>query len=840
MGWIWNRKQPPVAGKSSRSECSRQPFPLAALRRIAALFRSLRRGISRREWTVRLLGLELVSSEPDAPGVILLQIDGLSRNRFERALASGKMPFLEKLRRTGDHRVASFYSGLPSTTPAVQAELFFGTRTAVPAFAFRDAETQQTIEMIQPAAAAKIERIIERSAPGLIEGGSAYCNIFAGGAREPHFCASAIGAGNLLGRAGRGRMILVALWNLMAVIRSLGMLAAEFVVAVSDFFRGVLKGHDVWAEFKLVPSRVIVAVLIRELIAIGAEADATRGLPIIHANFLGYDEQAHGRGPDSAMARWALRQIDGAIARIVRAARASRRRDYQIWLYSDHGQEASSLYQDPQGRMIEQVVDDLFEPDECKPRSATEDQPQPVLRGIQNLRAGWFGGSWAKRLAETFSAATGGDAVARPTVVAKGPLGHIYLPSGCDPQTKSRLAARLASEAHIPWVFAPCVSSGVQAWHRDSMYRLPEDAETVFGREHPFLAELVEDWERVCRHRDAGDLIISGWQTDGATVSFVSESGSHGGPGSEETGGFLMIPADVRIRAGRSPAYWRPSLVRQAVLKTIAPEKTRAELAASSSQDRSPPSLRIMTYNIHRCVGTDGRLSPARIARMIASCDPDLVALQEVDLGRAATGHVDQAAWIARELEMECTFHPSIVSGSESYGNAILSRVPVRVRRLGLLPVLAGAPRGEPRGALWVTVACGDFNWQLFATHLGLSRRERQLQMAALLGPDWLGHPECDGPVVLCGDFNAHSNSSLYRQLAARFRDVQTAVAGHRPRNTWFSRYPLLRLDHLFVSPELVVKSVRVPDSYLAGVASDHRPVIVDLESQTTEPAATA
>jgi endonuclease/exonuclease/phosphatase family metal-dependent hydrolase len=127
-------------------------------------------------------------------------------------------------------------------------------------------------------------------------------------------------------------------------------------------------------------------------------------------------------------------------------------------------------------------------------------------------------------------------------------------------------------------------------------------------------------------------------------------------------------------------------------------------------------------------------------------------------------------------------------------------------------------------------VETGQTSLQLLATHLGLSRRERALQVAELLGSDWLSHPRCIGPVVLCGDLNLHSSSPLYRQLTARFRDVQTSLSGYRPRNTWYSHYPVLRLDHVFVGTELAVRNVHVPGDYLARVASDHRPVVVDLE----------
>lgn len=111
-------ESPTDASKPSKSAELRRSLVLAALRRFIALFRLLRRWISRREWTIRLLGLEPLESPPDAPGVILLQIDGLSRRQFERALKRGKMPFVNKLCQGEDHRLASFYSGLPSTRTA--------------------------------------------------------------------------------------------------------------------------------------------------------------------------------------------------------------------------------------------------------------------------------------------------------------------------------------------------------------------------------------------------------------------------------------------------------------------------------------------------------------------------------------------------------------------------------------------------------------------------------------------------------------------------------------------------------------------------------------------------
>jgi endonuclease/exonuclease/phosphatase family metal-dependent hydrolase len=70
----------------------------------------------------------------------------------------------------------------------------------------------------------------------------------------------------------------------------------------------------------------------------------------------------------------------------------------------------------------------------------------------------------------------------------------------------------------------------------------------------------------------------------------------------------------------------------------------------------------------------------------------------------------------------------------------------------------------------------------------------------------------------------------VFRHLRSRFRDAQTVAQGHRPRPTFSSLKPLLRLDHVFVSPHFVVRSVDLPDTPTARVASDHLPLCVELQ----------
>jgi endonuclease/exonuclease/phosphatase family metal-dependent hydrolase len=242
-------------------------------------------------------------------------------------------------------------------------------------------------------------------------------------------------------------------------------------------------------------------------------------------------------------------------------------------------------------------------------------------------------------------------------------------------------------------------------------------------------------------------------------------------------------------------------------------------------------TIKVMTYNVHSGIGMDGTVSPLRIARVIASCEPDLVALQELDSGLVRTEMVDQAHLIARTLEMSYHFHASIRVEEGGYGNAILSRRPLNLIKAGALPSEPVQPCFERRGAVWVEIELEQGRRiQVLATHFGLDRGERVAQAEAITGAQWLGHPECRPPVILCGDFNALPRSAAYRHLCRQLRDAQRCLKGTRPRGTFPVQLPLMRIDHLFLSPDLVVRGVWVPRTPLTRLASDHLPLVVTLE----------
>jgi hypothetical protein len=247
----------------------------------------------------------------------------------------------------------------------------------------------------------------------------------------------------------------------------------------------------------------------------------------------------------------------------------------------------------------------------------------------------------------------------------------------------------------------------------------------VFGVHHPFLDAIGEDLLRLCEHPDAGDFVLLGWCAGVTPMTFAEENGAHGGATPEETHGFALLPADTPLPK-RESVYLRPRHLHDAAMHHLGRPTHPPFAAQPRAAVTQPGTLRVMTYNVHSCLGMDGKLNAERIARVIARARPDVVALQELDVGRARSHGMDQAQLIAQCLAMEFQFHPALHLEEERYGDAILTHLPHRLVKAGPLPGLAGKPHREPRGALWVAVDLHGKEVQIINTHLGLNRHERR------------------------------------------------------------------------------------------------------------------
>jgi endonuclease/exonuclease/phosphatase family metal-dependent hydrolase len=233
--------------------------------------------------------------------------------------------------------------------------------------------------------------------------------------------------------------------------------------------------------------------------------------------------------------------------------------------------------------------------------------------------------------------------------------------------------------------------------------------------------------------------------------------------------------------------------------------------------DRAEGELRIASWNMHKCVGTDGRFDPHRSVAVIGELDADLMALQEADrrFGRRI-GLLD-----TKLLEEKTGLVPlpisDIAGGHGWHGNAILVRpgTRARLRRLAL-------PGAEPRGAVMADLDMKGGPLRIVAAHFGLLPRCRRRQSAAILAALAEAPPM---PTVLCGDLNEWNpgERSSLRGLAPLFGNVNGGPA------SFPTRMPMLALDRIMAWPQPLVSGVEVHDSPLARIASDHLPLTARL-----------
>lgn len=803
--------------------------------RINVRLRWIRRRLNRTHWAARLLGYSLPKGETHEPGLILIQIDGLSRHHLERAIQQGKMPFIAGLIRREHFTLESFYSGVPSTTPAVQGEIFFGVRSAVPSFQFLDRKAGKIRRMYEAESAIDVENKLREKCPHpLLDGAHAYSDIYAAGAAESWYCSRDFRTKSFLRGINPVKWLILMVLYFVKVLRIAVLAVIEFGLAIVDVFKGLFEHEDFVRELLFVPARVLICSALREFIRFCVLLDVERGVRVIHANFLGYDEQAHRRGPQSAFAYWTLKGIDRAVRDIYRAAEGSSYRDYELIVYSDHGQEHATPYAKVNGRELDAAIAEVFSTGPMAEHPLwTPKVPTIIGNTLDRCRdlLGW------KDITSNASASC--DPAHQIVLTAMGPVGHVYLPRVITNEERLEYARELVHRAQVPLVLLPGQADEITAINRQGEWTLPRDAEEVLGAGHPFLKDVARDLVGLAHHPDAGEFLISGWDPAQKPVSFPKENGAHGGPGQEETHAFLLIPDRIlRWHAGtleRHAPYFRGEELKKIALHYLGREGEREEVIGSHRVREDETLLRVATYNVHSCRGLDGKVRPERIARVINHLDPDVVAVQELDAHRLRTGGHDQAHMIAKHLRMEHAFYNVLADENEKYGIGIFSKYPFEVRRMSVLTEAAGLK--EARAALWITFDRGEGRgrFHVINTHFGLGQTERGLQTDALMGSGWLHELGETEPVVLCGDFNSAPNSQVWRRLSRQLTDCQLALPGRRPRPTFPSARPLMRIDHIFVNQHFEVKQVVIPSTPTAIVASDHLPLCVELAFKNHE-----
>jgi endonuclease/exonuclease/phosphatase family metal-dependent hydrolase len=234
--------------------------------------------------------------------------------------------------------------------------------------------------------------------------------------------------------------------------------------------------------------------------------------------------------------------------------------------------------------------------------------------------------------------------------------------------------------------------------------------------------------------------------------------------------------------------------------------------------------VRVATYNVHSCIGTDGRHDPDRVARVITELDADIVALQEFTYPASVALETRSPVTLTMLDSYRCALgptrrlKPTRQNITQCFGNALFTRHPlVDIHRIDL-----SMERREPRGAIAATVDVGGSLVHVLAAHLGLRVHERRFQMRQIV--DYLDSVR-DTLFIVLGDFNDWlPGRSVVQVLDRRL--------GRQPRPASFPvSWPIVALDRIWVHPAAALRRVFTHVTRTARGASDHFPVVAEIDA---------
>jgi hypothetical protein len=483
--------------------------------------------------------------------LLIVQIDGLAREVLEHALATRRMPFLQRLLQHGGYSLQPMSVSLPTSTPAFQMAAFYGVRPDIPGFHYYSRERVGDIHFPRSGHAAWVEARQAAGRPGILDGGSAYGCCFTGGALNNFFTFT-----SLTQPSGRGVLsalspFVVVTWvvgkNVVLTTLELGKEALRWLRAPRRAGRG-------WRWLRL---KVFISIWVRNVFTLAVSRDLYAGVPAIYVNYLGYDEMAHAFGPRSDRALSALDEVDSSLAQLWTVMRRVPELRYDAYVLADHGQSACTPYGElTRGQRLERWVFDEF----LHPAGAGAPEAARVglRRGLNARRAETQGviQRFMNYLDEDYFRRPDPEAYGRDGMraISAGPNAFVYWTQEKEPLTAADLEQRVPGLAdklsRSPGIGFVLVRSGDGAgpvcwWQGRRCHLSPTDLGPFSGRDD--AANVVRGIGDLMRMPSAGDLVIYGSDAPEGYVSFICEHGAHAGPGATEMQTFIIRPAGVTL-----------------------------------------------------------------------------------------------------------------------------------------------------------------------------------------------------------------------------------------------------------------------------------------------------
>jgi len=525
--------------------------------------RRLRDGFYRKKYMViaKLIGRS-AHSDLSQRGLLVVQLDALPYETFRSAMERGYLPFLRRELLRGNFHAQKWYSGIPSNTPSVQAGLLYGNNDNIPGFRWYEKDKRLHVSFKSPLSAGLVEERLDSRFEGLLKGGSSYANMFSGAASTSVATFGSFTQFNIARALRWLRLLLLLLMNFFTVLLTVFYTFKEFAIELYDWLHVIRNRLIQRGEYLFPLYRILMNVWVREVITVGVMTDIARGVPSIYITYLSYDELAHQRGPLSKSALNSLKTIDRRIKRIVRLARRKILREYDIFVFSDHGIAASMPFFFLYGQTFDQYVSELADNKVTAYRSENPGDFQVTYARILALRLENYERELmrgARVVVRAFrrilQRRVERDAESRPKsedviVALSGPLGHIYLPSeGAAQQDEineryPKLIQGLVDHKGVGVV--------VTRKGNDVVVRSAEGCAIVDQQGQPTNVQgdplpriepkrlAYRGLRRLMNMNNSGDIVVLGADNGRYTVNFEEQMAAHGGLGGLQNSSFLM------------------------------------------------------------------------------------------------------------------------------------------------------------------------------------------------------------------------------------------------------------------------------------------------------------
>ncbi len=518
----------------------------------------------RRHMIMRMVR-RLEPPEPtDVPGILFLQIDGLSETVLRRALSEGYLPTLARWVRSGTHRIVGWECDLSSQTGASQAGILHGNNVDMPAFRWYDKQAGKVLTSNRPRDAALLERRQSDGSGLLVDGGVSRSNVFSGDSDDSMFTFSTVTDRSRSGEHGLAFFLSDANAIPRLIVLSLADIGRELAASWRTRRRDIQPRQKRGGVYPLL--RAATTVALRDLTIYTLLGDIYRGVPAAYVDFVGYDEVAHHSGISAPDALETLWRLDQQFARVERAL-GEAPRPYHVVVLSDHGQTQGATFLQRYGTTLPDLVATLIETEGgvAGPEFSTEGWGN--LNGVltdtvndEDSRLARLVGAIVRRrtvdgevvLGPGYAAATADSESGEAIVLASGNLGLVPFPGIEGRATVEALAHHhpglitgLAEHPGIGFVLVRSETLGPLAISGDGVHHLVDGHVDGVDPLAPFGPNAADHLRRTDSFVNAPDILVNSFYDPGIDegAAFEELIGFHGGLGGKQTEPFLMIPA---------------------------------------------------------------------------------------------------------------------------------------------------------------------------------------------------------------------------------------------------------------------------------------------------------